>query len=272
VPRLEGLIEKAPNWRDLVRLTGGVAENAGDVSKAVVLYQRELDLAGENDPIRAGVVARINRLTQRIAATTLPPGAIPPAAAVPGSAAPRVAFPLNLLGVTSREMKAAPVVAVVGGVPPAGTLPSERFEVVADPATQSSVQTVSGGDDFMSEYMLTVVQAVQVVAPRARFLFAPLRQGGTTSADLVRAIKQVIDRRPEILLVTLGPLDGPVFESALQAAVNGGIVVVLAAGNDPGKPSPFAGTPLVTRMMVVAAADADGDEAKFTQKAKCSGS
>jgi hypothetical protein len=255
LPPLEGLVKKAPSWRDLVRLTGGVAENAGDVAKAVALYQRELEFTDAKDPGRAEIMARIERLAQRIAAT----------------AAPQAAFPLNLLGVTSHEMRGMPVVAVVGGVPPADALPRERYEVVADLVAQSPVQAPpAGGDDFMSEYTLTVVQVVQLVAPQARFLFAPLRapSGGTTMSDLLRALDELIKRRPDILLVTLGPLEGPAFERLFQAAVDAGIVVVIAAGNDPGKPPPFANTPLFKRLMVVAAADAEGGEAKFTQKAK----
>lgn len=271
LPNLEALLDKAPRWSALLGLTAELAENAGEPAKARTLYRKEMEGQDGSDARRADVAARIERLSQLIAATTPTPGA---AAAVPGPAAAltadRVGFPLTLLGVTSREMRGTPpLIAVVGGIPPAGTLPADRFTVVGDSPSQSGAAAgTADGDDMMTEYTLTVVQTVELVAPKARFVFAPVRssRGTSTSADILRAMNLAVGARPNILLVTLGPLEGAIFEQALQHFVDAGVLVVLAAGNQPERPVPLAGSPVFKTLMAVAASDAEGGPAKFTQR------
>lgn len=269
---LETLLERAPSWRDLVRLTASVAESAGDATRAIALYRRELELAAAGEPARQAIAARIERLTQRIAATTpartdapgLPPADRPPSAAA--------AYPLNLLGVASAAMSRSTQVAVVGGVPP-GSLDADHYRLLADlaqaAAQMAAPPAADPGAAFMEEYTLSLVQAVRLVAPRARFLFAPVRapRGATTAVELLRALERAVAEKPPILLVTLGPLEGPEFVRLLQKAVDTGVLVVIAAGNDPARPAPFAGHPLATSVLVVGAADAQGGEAKFSQRA-----
>lgn len=271
LPNLEALLDRAPRWSALLRLTAEMAENAGESGRALALYRKEMEGQEASDPRRADVAARIERLTQLIAATTPKPGT----AAVPGPTtapvADRVGFPLALLGVTSREMRGTPpLIAVVGGVPPAGTLPADRFAVVADSYGQSGAAAgTADGDDMMTEYTLTVVQTVELVAPRARFVFAPVRssRGTSASADILRAMELAVRARPNILLVTLGPIEGAVFEQALRNFVNAGVLVVLAAGNQGDRPVPLASSPVFKTLMAVAASAADGSPAKFTQQA-----
>lgn len=256
LPALEGLIEKAPRWRALVHFAAGIAENAGDLPKATALLRKELELTAAGDGARKELEARIGQLGERLAATT-PLAAVPP---TPGTPAPprALGWPLAALGVSSRAMKLGPVIAVLGGVPPAGAIAPQRMQVLG----------TAFDDEIMTEYTHTLVQTIELVAPAVRFIFVPLRSksGGTTTADLLAAASQAIAHAPDILLVTLGPLDGPIWESVYQEATDANILLVIAAGNEHGRPVPFAGKPMIKRVMVVAAVDERGKPTSFTQQ------
>ena len=70
---------------------------------------------------------------------------------------------------------------------------------------------------------------------------------------------------PDILLVTLGPLVGPIFEQIFSSIAEEGVVVIVAAGNNSGEPAPFEGTAVENQLMVLASVDLRGQPSPFTQ-------
>ncbi len=128
--------------------------------------------------------------------------------------------------------------------------------------TDAPVQT----DKFMQEYLDTVVQWVRLIAPQANFVFRPSRgaAGAFSDLDLRDAVSELIDARPDILLITLGPLDSHFYAERLNEAATAGTLVVIAAGNDPKHPVPFANSPLLDRFLVVSAVTMTGEPAVFT--------
>ncbi len=266
LPQLEGLAEKAPRWKALLRLTAEIAENSGEASRAVALYKRELALTDDRDGRRDEIRTRMDRLAEQITATATAPPAPPPA----GGTAPPTPAPakwlLDMLGVEPRPVAGMPLLAVLGDPPPAGSVPPERMEVIRVDAKPPA----RARDDMTDDYMRTVVQAVQFVAPDARFGFAPigLEHGAARDSLVLPAFDAVIRRKPAVLLVTIGPLQGRVYERVYQSAVAAGILVVIAAGNDAGTPVPFADSPLLKDIMVVGSVDRKGQRSRFTQYAR----
>src|SRR5262249_17918236 len=115
----------------------------------------------------------------------------------------------------------------------------------------------------------TVIQTVQLVAPKVRFVFAATpRPLGLQASDseLLERIWRLAQANPDILLVTYGPLPESTYEGLFESFAEKGILTVLAAGNEPTRSSPFAGRPILDRMMVVSAVDQYGLPADFTQR------
>lgn len=264
---LEGLLEKAPRWKALIRLVAEIAERAGDGPKAVVLYKKEMDLTDVKAASYAELLRRIDKLSEKVAALPTTP-VQPPKAGVPlESVDPKIRWLLNMLGVTTLSMSGEPVIAVVGGVPPPGTVAAERMEVLG--AGKEATRPPSVGDT-MTQYTRTIVQAVQFVAPNAHFAFAPLNSqtGSTTDSELISALDRAIKTKPDILLVTLGPLEGPAFEAVFKQAIAQGTLLVVAAGNESGKPVSFSASPVSKSILVASAVGADGQPTSFTQSGK----
>lgn len=91
--------------------------------------------------------------------------------------------------------------------------------------------------------------------------------GSFADKELLEAVNDLVAQRPQVLLVTLGPLESDQYAKLFEAAAAAGTVVVIAAGNDGNKrPVPFAGTALLDRLMVVSAVALDGRPAEFTQR------
>lgn len=266
LPQLEGLTDKAPRWKALVRLAAEIAENGGDAVRAVALYKRELALTDDKDGRRDDLRARVDRLEGRLAAAV--PSSVPagPGVTTPPTTDSEVKWLLDMLGVDRRAASNLPLLAVLGDPPPPGLLPPERMEVLS----VDGKRPAPSRDDVSAEYIRTIVQAVQFVTPDARFAFAPigLRDGATGTPEILSALNAALERKPAVLLVTIGPLQGPIYERVFQQAVQAGIIVVIAAGNDADKPAPFADSPLLKSLMVVASVDKDGNRSKFTQHAK----
>jgi subtilisin family serine protease len=274
LPPLEELMKKAPSWKALFRLSAQIADNAGESARAVALYGRELELTEQKDTRYAEIKERIEGLNKRIAAAAAPVAAAPgtqppPTHPVSGdgdvASSPSVKWTRDMLGVPRTEAASPPSITVLGDPPSPGTLPADRLTVLRIPA-----RPTAGGDSESGEYERTIVQAVQLVAANTRFTFAPvgLQEGGTTHAGILTALNAAVGGKPSVLLVTLGPLQGAAFEVAFQAAVDAGIVVVIAAGNNAGEPAALADTKVFKNLMVVAAVDAKGARSKFTQHGK----
>jgi Subtilase family len=252
LPDLLRLVEIARGWQPLVRLAAGVAENADDLEAATRLYRAELALVGDRDAVRRrDLEAKLAQLSERASAAEF--AARAPAAVVPD--AELVERIHELLGVESLQMRSSPTIAVLGGLPSKGLLAEDAMTVLGGPPEP---------DPSNAAYFDSLVRAVQLVAPKARYLF----RAGTvwTAAGLVDAIGDLADAEPAVLLVTLGPLTGPVYEEAFKALADGGTLVVIAAGNQVGQPVPLDGSPLLDRVMVVAAVSLEGRPSAFTQR------
>jgi hypothetical protein len=72
--------------------------------------------------------------------------------------------------------------------------------------------------------------------------------------------------KPDILLITLEPLVGTIFENLLSNVANEGIITFLAAGNEPKHPPPFSGTEVEKKILIAAAVALNGLPASFSQQ------
>ena len=118
----------------------------------------------------------------------------------------------------------------------------------------------------LRDYQTTVWQAVRLVAPDAAFVFSPIPGGSTyaqTSALLI-ALKRLLDRRPDIVLVTFGsPRADPAIDAVIREAAPRALLV-LAAGNEGGL-SGYAG--LADVAAVTSATGPAGAPAPFSSRA-----
>ena len=257
--QLEPLVGVLPQWQPLVRISAEVAENAGNTEKAIAFYKTELDIAGNEGS--ANLQTKIDSLSEVLAvklSTPERPASSVALAAVDNEWATRVR---EMVGATAARATMNVKIAVLGGVPPRGWLPAAQSTLLAPQGTDEM-------DDYMTECTATVVDAVRLVAPDAHFIFTPTRgtgNGALGTAELLAALTRLSAARPQILLITLGPL-GREFTDVLQTAINNGALIVMAAGNEPARPVPFARTPLLDRMAIAAAVDDRGQAASFTSR------
>jgi len=281
MPAVKALVEKAPQWRSLLGVAAQIAHNANDRAAEAGYSERELALLPSDSADRPPLADRVTKLNEELAAIAM--GPVVPSAAGPttqpttrptttvaaGSSTPlqpdeSAAKRLRrMVGTSDLAMTHAPVIAVVGGLPDANLIPDAKVEFVG----VKSASAVSTPDDFMPEYNATLVQAARLVAPDARFLFAPAPGfGGTSTTALLPSVRALVDQRPDVLLVALKGVDDDQWQSLFAEAADHGTVVVLSAGNEYPKPLPFAGKQLIERLMVVAAVSATGKAADFTQR------
>lgn len=271
LPQMEMLADKMPRWATLLRLSAELAENAEDPAKAIEFYDKERKLSNTGSRAYAVLSRQIRELEEQVAAR---------ASAATLGAAPvdelenflerlrraSVAKQLfDLLGVTSLEMTRAPVIAVLGGVPPAGTVPEDAMEVLPP------IEGAEEGDPIMSNYIGTVVQTIRLIAPNARFIFQSVQgQGGGFSMEhILQSAGSLAAAKPNVLLVTLGPLPRNLFETALTDIGQSGVLSIVAAGNrGPTEPIPLAGAPVLDGLMIVSAVDMKGNKAPFSQAAE----
>jgi hypothetical protein len=256
---INDLVEKAPRWRELQHVGAELAEKVGRYQRAVDLYAREVALGEETGQNMAPIQWRMGELRDKLKIAKRSEALTAPAAATVRA----TGWPLDALGVTSVNMSSSPTVAILGGLPLAGALSAEQKRLVP---TEAEISEPDGGG--MAQYVTTVVQAVQLVAPQTKFLFTPVDDGTDLSFStgaIVAALDRLVVAEPEILLITLGPLDGAVEQRVIERAVERGIVVIVAAGNDQGKPIPFAGSQLEQKLMIVSSVNTDGQKSPFTQ-------
>ena len=151
-------VEVVSTWRPLVHLAAALAENARNYEDAKLLYARELELLEPEDENRQALVDKIRQLDGvLVAAKSQTTGA--------GSdlvGGPLVARIHGLLGVHSLDMPARPTIAVLGDPPTKGLL------------AEDSIQVINGWpetDGANAAHFDSVVRAVRLVAPDARFVF-----------------------------------------------------------------------------------------------------
>jgi hypothetical protein len=268
--QLDDLTVKMPRWSELLRVAAEMAESADDDKRALGYYQRLLGLVGGgssadvvSDKV-AEVETRIRRTAE--AAKTLPakPVPVPTGSSTPDPIVARIlgtaeaAQILALSGVDSFAMNRDVRVAVLGGVPSRGTIPENRMQIVG-PGGRSSV-------GFMQDYIDSLVQWIRLVAPAATFAFRPINTDSSSEAELLSGIRDLLATHPKVLLVTFGPLTSPACAQLYREASAAGTLVVVAAGNESGKPVPFAGTDLLDQIVVASAVAGDGQPAAFTQR------
>lgn len=255
--RIEPLVERTPRWTVLIQLAGKLADNGGKIEKAIDLYSRALKLSEPNAPVRAELEARIAKLSERLVVPKPKPAPLDPTVAA------LAAWPLNALAVESLKMPAAPRIAVLGGVPAKETLAASRVEIIGG-------GTPEPADPVMGEYIRTVVQAVDLVAPQAKFLFARSRAsaGVLSDAQLLAELNTLMSAKPDILLVPFGPLEGAALKKVFSALVSQKILVVVPAGNERGQRAPFEADPLRDKVMTVASVGPDGKPSHFTTAGK----
>ena len=274
IKKMEGLTKKMPRWAALSHVAAQMAENANDLGQALEFYRREFAALDRDAKAQNLVRARIEEIEHREVAKTrgLTPAQSPTTVPTPASQDKVLARlsstqsaqqTLKMLGVDDLTMSTEISVAVLGGVPTLDSLPADSYDLV-----DSGAKTIKQ-DPMMTEYLDSVVQSVRLIAPRARLLFYPIvgkGSGAFGDLEIREALKHLIAARPQILLVTLGPLDGKAFSDNFNEAAKQGTLAVLAAGNEPTRPFPFAGTPLLDQIMVVSAVDLKGTPASFAPK------
>jgi subtilisin family serine protease len=271
--RLEPIVLKMDEWRALIRFAGDLARTATDYPKALAYYKQALALSEEGEQAHDDLSRIIEETQTQVAAVST-------TVTAPGSTrltvdsddprmkrileSPATASILRLLGVHSREMMGAPTIAVFGGLPPEGSIPENQITLVGE-ATSRTPE-----DPMMGDYIATIVQTIRVVAPQAHFVFAGTvgKGGAFTTAEVLQSIAQLLSAqpKPDILLITVGPLRGDAEEKVLMNAAEAGVLVVLAAGNEPKQSIPFEGKSLQDRVMVVSATRQNGEPTAFTQR------
>jgi hypothetical protein len=266
--KAQKLMTRAPRWKELVHFAARLADRSGDTQAALGLYKQALVLQGDKSVLRQDIEMRIAALSDQWVAKVAASrpsqprdGAGLAAPGQPASAASVATWPLAALGVANQDMARAVRVGVLGGVPAPGTLPADRFTVVGDAKAGAS-------DKFMADYMRTVVQAVSLVAPKAHFVLVPsASKGGMFSeSQVVSELLALVEAKPDIVLITFGPLRGDIYARLFDQLITAGITIVLPAGNSPGQPAAFDGTEVAARLLVVASVAPDGKPSAFSQR------
>ena len=242
------------------------------VERALTRYKETLAHLDKNSVLQEPINKRVTTLTERLIASALPPTtvAVAPSAVDPdprsigggpteGERNGKAQWPLSMLGVTRADMPHPVLIAVLGGLPAEGTLPSEQFQVVGPPPSGEKP------DPMMANYVRTVVQAVVLVAPKARFVFA--RSGATggmvSEAQILAEVAALAQAKPDVALLTLGPLTGTAFAQLFERLVAQNVVVVLPAGNDADRDVPKFGNRLDEQVLVVSSVSQRGTPSAF---------
>jgi hypothetical protein len=260
VNSLEPIIERTPEWRVLINLTAEAAENGRDLPKARDLFRRELALLDRNkdSELYNNLSQRIEKLTAKLETPALA------AAAVEAPSPVVTTWPGNLLAVPSGAvMRGAPRVAVLGGVPLPDFLKRLDHEVV------NEAEEVEA-DPVMSEHIATLIETVQLIAPRAHYLFAKIPSStslGLSESDLLRSVETLSAHKPDVLLVDFStPEPSPAYISEF-ARVAKLCPVVVAGGNEgPQSPVLFTQANLLDDLISVDAVDKRGLPAEFSSK------
>lgn len=278
LPKLAPLLEKMPRWVALLNVAAQIAESSENDQIALEYYQRELAQLQLDDPWRKEIEDHIGNVQGRLVAKTKAPIAAPATTTSAATLAEKdevllqelLASPVTtkvhgLVGVKSLEMPKEVVIAVAGGFPRLDSLPEGSYTIIGvEPGEARS-------EPMMEDYVDSLVQWVRVIAPKAKFVFAPITTksesfGSFTDLNLRTTLETLAQAKPQIILWTFGPMQGEVWVQAMVRIADSGILLVTAAGNDAGVPIPFDGTDLMNRMVVASAVDLAGQRAVFSQQ------
>ena len=285
---IEVITRKTIGWRVLVHVTAGLAENARNIDKALEWYTVEAGLVKTDKKLSKSYADSLAvRLATRIAALTQEQNAIRAAVAATRSTITTGRDPLLTASALSTEGRAAIEqirkllhvpslsipgndslrIAVLGGLPSDELIKPGKLDVLS--SAKKDQISKEGSKSDMTDYITSVVQAVQIVAPNVKFVFSGTFPDRTyaSATEIIAEIKLLASSKPNILLITLGPLQGDLVESTLKSIVEQGILVVIAAGNNGNKePAPFSKRPVLKQLIVGAATDLVGTPATFSQK------
>lgn len=260
--RIEVLVERIPRWRALIRLAAETAEHARNIEKAVRYSEREKALTPEGDPALTALSEKIEELKRRLAASFPPIArdggedpAQPLSEQILNSA--QVADLFKFIGIREPDRKIRPKIAVLGGLPPENSLPAEQFTVIGG-ETRAGAQELG----WIRSYVDSLVQAILLITPNAHFLFAPIevQEGGYyLETDLSISMEMLLSGRPDVLLITLGPMHGPRFQHLFNEAIGQKTLVV--SGLFPPRAEqniPFSYDGMQDRVMIVSGVDRTG--------------
>ena len=252
--RLAPLADRAKKWTPLQQRAALLAEQAGELEDALARYQALSERSATAAGGPAGLDEKIKKLQTALARRleeTLPAASADRESLATGQI-------LQLLGARIAAGGRGLLVGIPGPRPSGPAF--DDVEVLPGRAP-----TGQENDKFMAEYVGSVISAVRIVAPETRFVVAPTETSGFTSmADAVLALVRA--KKIDVLLIPYGPLPVPVFEPLLTQVSQRGVTVVTSAGNMPGEPIGLLETPLKDLVLVAAAVDLQGREARFTQK------
>ncbi|MGA0555915.1 S8/S53 family peptidase [Larkinella sp. VNQ87] len=275
IATLDTLAQKTPRWRALLRVTAEIAENARHTTKALEYYkmeraliQQDSSMAKQAEPLKwieDKIAALTKEVDEKLKLSFPTSSGSGLQAGLSGETADRLFGPIRrLIRYVPPPPDARPVrVAMLGGVPPEGWLPDEQIEIISTESTDPEQP-----DEYLTDYTASLTQAVLISAPKARFVFVKsmARSSSLTTSSILSMIEALIARKPDILIITYGPLEGKIYETVFDRIAKSGILVLIAAGNDPQRPFPFAGRPILNQIMVISSVNENGQPSVFTPK------
>jgi hypothetical protein len=256
--KVRDLAQRYTGWEGLQWLATQSARGARDWSSAVEFSGnlKRLANAGNDLELRARVaqVAQeaerelaIERAKLEARESDRPPAGV-------SAAGPAVERVLAGVGLTKDAADATNV--TIGLVGPAPLeLNDARLEVLGGPTADA--------DPTLRYHQASVHQVARILAPNAKFVYAPFGISGTAVSNdaLIGALKQLIERKPRIILLAWGASQPIRAIDLLIKQFADKILFVLPAGNEPG-PSNYQKVADVA--LVVAAVTPDGAPAAFT--------
>jgi hypothetical protein len=260
---LDPLVRQVPGWIGLTRITGEVAERANNPMRAKELYASAKALA---PPAQSNDwQARIDRVEKAIAA--LGTQSAPVVASAPARTTALSQISQNLLERLRKQISldaldmAAPVkVAIVGSSPISELATSYHVSYVGPTDGSRKI-----GRSDTEAYFTGIMSTVALIAPKAEFVFS--NRDVMLPSDAVASVTELLAEKPQVLLLPLKGVFSPPMDQLLAKAAEQNTVVILSAGNDgPNNPVPFAGSPLLDRLMLISAVDETGAPAPFSQR------
>jgi len=229
VPKIKSLVDKLPNWRPLLRLAAEVSINAKRLEEAVNFYNMELALVDESDPDYDKLRSLTETLTEGWRSDT----ELNVAAAEP---VPNFELLLHrlrkttaletiykMLGLSSWTDEEGPRIAILGGLPSEGLLPTSNQVIVGSYGEEPHQRA---GE---VEYIDSLVQAVRLVASNTVFYFAPMPgdKDYFTYEEVADAWLSLITEKPDVLLMTQGPLIASQFQQLIEESTLGGTLIIV---------------------------------------------
>lgn len=257
VTDLEPLLERAPQWWQLLELAATAAENAHNVEQALVLAQRRVTAF---DQLHAGKTLTTQQQTERdaLAARVARLQALD----APLVLEERAGYPLAMVDMPpASRAHGAPRVAILGGTP----LPAQRSQLgaieILDGATEGKAA------DAMREHIGAVAAVVRSVAPQAVLVFAGMKSnsGMVGTADIFASLDTLARSKPDVLIIPLAIDESRTPASAAATVLkrlSENMIVVVAAGNERAS-AQFDYPELVDRILIVSAVDARGRPAVY---------